>query len=250
PTGWPLNSAPEASSTEQHQVSSLCFVCRKHREIMSDTDDDFDMPDSTLFSRPGSKDKDKAYAAQNKKKKSTPSFMSGLDALVAESTLDAERSEKISEIMNLGEDILEKDLLKTEQQKARTDATEAKDKADHKAIMEDTSIRIPGVIRVFRQPEEQGPPDLRFEPPQPAGELSVLAEAVKLAESDPADLEELLRSGLVPWLRKQLRGKGKTVPPEVFRWLLRLVARHEACAVVAAAEETLLRLLAEDDMVR
>ncbi|CAN0201874.1 unnamed protein product [Ectocarpus sp. 4 AP-2014] len=148
---------------------------------MSDTDDDFDMPDSTLFSRPGSKDKDKASATQNKKKKSTPSFMSGLDALVAESTLNAERSEKISEIMNLGEDILEKDLLKTEQQKARTDATEAKDKADHKAIMEDTSIRIPGVIRVFRQPEEQGPPDLRFEPPQPAGELSVLAEAVKLA---------------------------------------------------------------------
>lgn len=35
----------------------------------------------------------------------------------------------------------------------QTDATEAKDKADHKAIMEDTSIRIPGVIRVFRQPE-------------------------------------------------------------------------------------------------
>lgn len=33
--------------------------------------------------------------------------------------LNAERSEKISEIMNLGEDILEKDLLKTEQQKAR-----------------------------------------------------------------------------------------------------------------------------------
>lgn len=42
PTGWPLNSAPAAQSSSRCHLSS---VCRKLREIMSDTDDDFDMPD-------------------------------------------------------------------------------------------------------------------------------------------------------------------------------------------------------------
>lgn len=35
----------------------------------------------------------------------------------------------------------------------QTDETEAKDKATHKAIMEDTSIRVPGVIQVFEPPQ-------------------------------------------------------------------------------------------------
>ncbi|CAM9822469.1 unnamed protein product, partial [Hapterophycus canaliculatus] len=66
--------------------------------------------------------------------------------------LAAERSEKVSAIMDLGDDISDEDPERTEEQKARTDATEAKDKADHKAILEDTSIRVPGTIQVFRRP--------------------------------------------------------------------------------------------------
>lgn len=66
-------------------------------------------------------------------------------------------------------------------------------------------------------------------------------------ESDPEDLEELLRGGLVPWVRQKLRGKA---PPEVCRWLLRLVGGHDVVTVVIAAEEALLQLLAEDCKVR
>lgn len=35
----------------------------------------------------------------------------------------------------------------------QTDATEAEDKAAHKAIMEDKSISVPGAIQVFRYPQ-------------------------------------------------------------------------------------------------
>lgn len=66
-------------------------------------------------------------------------------------------------------------------------------------------------------------------------------------ESDPADLEELLRGALVPWVRQKLKGKA---PPEVCRWLLRLVGQHEVPTAVMAAEEALLQLLAEDGKAR
>lgn len=35
----------------------------------------------------------------------------------------------------------------------QTDATEAEDKRAHKAIMDDTSINVPGAIQVFRWPQ-------------------------------------------------------------------------------------------------
>lgn len=66
-------------------------------------------------------------------------------------------------------------------------------------------------------------------------------------ESDPEDLEELLRDALVPWTRRKLKGRA---PPEVCRWLMGLVAQHEKATVVVAAEEALLQLLAEDENVR
>ncbi|CAM9610986.1 unnamed protein product, partial [Pylaiella littoralis] len=143
------------------------------------SDDDF----SLSFSLPGaSTGKDKAAAAKLAKKKAARSFhssSSGLDALIAESKRDAVRSEKVRTILDLGDGILAKDLGRMDEQKARTDATEAKDKATHKAIMEDTSIKVAGVIRVFGRPQCQALPDLQFSAPSPAGELSVLFEAVK-----------------------------------------------------------------------
>lgn len=68
-----------------------------------------------------------------------------------------------------------------------------------------------------------------------------------LVESDPADLEELLRADLVPWVKQKLEGKA---PPEVCRWLLGLVAQHEESTVVMAAEDALLQLLEEDGKAR
>lgn len=51
----------------------------------------------------------------------------------------------------------------------------------------------------------------------------------------------------MPWVRQKLRGKA---PPEVCRWLLRLVGGHEVATVVIAAEQALLQLLAENSKVR
>lgn len=66
-------------------------------------------------------------------------------------------------------------------------------------------------------------------------------------ESDPFDLEELLRERLVPWVSQKLKGKA---PPEVCRWLLGLVAQHEETTVVTPAEDALLQFLAEDGQAR
>eukprot|EP00752_Nemacystus_decipiens_P002132 g2033.t1 len=172
-------------------------------------------------------------------------MLSGLDDLLEESKRDVARSEKVSAILDLGDDILDLDMLKIEQQKARTDATEAEDKKCHKAIMDDTSKSVTGAIQVFRCPKDESS-DLRVSPPRLPGELSIISEAVKKAESDPADLEELLGEVLVTWVRQKLKGKA---PPELCRWLLGLVARHEITAVVTAAEKALLELLAEDGKV-
>eukprot|EP00903_Cladosiphon_okamuranus_P012982 g12115.t2 len=198
------------------------------------SDDEFDMGDS--------KGKGKAPAVKPTKKKDAASMLS-LDDLLEESTRAVARAKKISAIMGLGDDIIKKDLRGTElQKKERTDKTEAEDKRAHKAIMDDTSIDVPGAIQVFRWPQEASP-DRRFSPPRPGGELSVLSEAVKHAETDPAELEELLREGLVPWVKQKLKGKA---PPEVCRWLLGLVAQHEETTLVMAAEDALVQLLAED----
>lgn len=50
----------------------------------------------------------------------------------------------------------------------------------------------------------------------------------------------------MPWTRQKLNGRA---PPEVCRWLMGLVAQHEKGAVVVAAEEALLQLVAEDENV-
>lgn len=68
-----------------------------------------------------------------------------------------------------------------------------------------------------------------------------------MAAGDPQDLEEILRGGLVPWVRQKLNG---TAPVEVCRWLLRLVARHDSPRLVLAAEDALLNLLDEPCNVR
>lgn len=59
------------------------------------------------------------------------------------------------------------------------------------------------------------------------------------------DLEELL-GGLVLWVRQKIDGKA---PPEVCRFLLRVVSRHAVPTVVLAAKEALLELLTESSRV-
>lgn len=63
---------------------------------------------------------------------------------------------------------------------------------------------------------------------------------------DEADLEEVLRSGLVPWVRQKLGGQA---PNDVCLWLLRVIMGHESSAVVLAAEEALVELLGESRRV-
>lgn len=70
---------------------------------------------------------------------------------------------------------------------------------------------------------------------------------VRFSAGDPTDLEDLLRGALVPWVRQKLEGNA---PVEVCRWLLVVVAKHDRPAVVLAAEEALLELLAEGNRVR
>lgn len=63
---------------------------------------------------------------------------------------------------------------------------------------------------------------------------------------DDADLEEILRSGLVPWVKQKLGGQA---PSDVCLWLLRVIVGHESSAVVLAAEEALTELLEESRLV-
>lgn len=50
----------------------------------------------------------------------------------------------------------------------------------------------------------------------------------------------------MPWVRQKVGGHA---PPDVCRWLVRVVSRHEAPAVVLAAEQALLDLVAESKSV-